>query len=80
MPLSTIVTVKSNDITESQPFEAPLLIVKVGVFVELVYVFPSIHVNGPHADCTSVAVTALLMVKLKFTRESHPFAAGSVKE
>ncbi len=44
--------VKSRVITESHP--AALVKVKVGVLVEVVYVTPSVQVNGPQLCCTSV--------------------------
>ncbi len=64
--------VRFNVTSESQP--AALLKVKVGVLVEVEYVTPSIHVNGPQLCCTSVEALGCSRVKFNVITESHPAA------
>ena len=45
----------------------------------LLYVFPSIQVNEPHAVCTSVPAVGLAIVRSKVTIESHPLTEAPNK-
>ena len=67
-----VLMVKSSVMIESQPAAEPPTIVNVGVLVDAVYVIPSIHVKVPQADCTSVAVVKVLIVKSSVMTESQP--------